>query len=163
MPAGEPRHARLRALFGADAFIFDLEDEPETNHDIAQYVDLRLRDSRHRNDLEGIERVADAIAEKAAGIFLYARVACRALQDAERLDIRLPADALGVFVEDLTRRFGDQAGMVNDVLAALAWGEGKGLTRGVLGADREHGLPGWGALPRRRRGMGAGARWLAHH
>jgi hypothetical protein len=52
-------------------------------------------------------------------------------QDTERLDIDLPADALAAFVDDLTRRFGEQVGMVNDVLAALAWGEGKGLTRRV--------------------------------
>jgi WD40 repeat protein len=129
IPAGKPRHARLRALFGADALILDLEDELQTPHDIAQYVRLRLRDSRHKNDLEGIERIANAIAEKAVGIFLYARIACRTLQDTERLDIDLPSDALGVFVGDLTRRFGEQSGMVNDVLAALAWSEGRGLTR----------------------------------
>ena len=127
----ESRHERLRALFGADALILDLEDEPETPHDIAQYVRLRLWGSRHRNNHEGIERVAGGIAKKAAGIFLYARIACRTLQDAERLDIDLPADALGAFVDNLTRRFGNGAEKVNDVLAALAWGEGKGLTRRV--------------------------------
>jgi hypothetical protein len=43
----------------------------------------------------------------------------------------LAPDFLRAFVDDLTRRFGERAGMVNDVLAALAWGEGKGLTRRV--------------------------------
>ena len=133
IPEGEPRHERLQALVGAaNALILDLEDEPETSIDIAQYARFRLRDSRHRNNPEGIERAANAIAEKAAGIFLYARIACRTLQDTEGLDIDLlPADVLEAFVDDLTRRFGDKAGMVNDFLAALAWGEGKGLTRRV--------------------------------
>ena len=127
----ESRHTRLRALFGSDVFIHDLEDEPETLEDIAQYVRLRLGDSRHKDDQQGIARVAGAVAQKAACIFLYARIVCRTLQDAERLDIQLPADTLDVFVNDLTQRFGDQGGVVNDLLAALAWGEGKGLTRRV--------------------------------
>ncbi len=49
IPEGEPRHARLKKLFGSDALILDLEDEPETADDIAQYARLRLRDSRHKN------------------------------------------------------------------------------------------------------------------
>ena len=133
LSAHETRHARLRELFGADTLIFDLEDEPDALEDIAQYVRLRLQDSRHRNDRDGIERVAGAIAERASGIFLYARIVYRTLRDMERLDIELPTDTLDVFVNDLTQRFGDRQGMVNDLLAALAWGEGKGLTRQVWG------------------------------
>jgi len=129
----ESRHMRLKELFGLDALILDLEDEPETLQDIFQYVRLHLRNSRHGNDQKGIDFVAGAIAQRAAGIFLYARIVCRTLQDTEQLSIQLAGDALGAFVDDLTRRFGDRERMVNDVLAALAWGEGKGLTRRVWG------------------------------
>ena len=88
IPAGEPRHERLQALFGAaDALILDLEDEPETSIDIAQYVCLRLRDSRHRNDPEGIERVARPSPRKRPGSSSTPASPVARLQDTEGLDI----------------------------------------------------------------------------
>src|SRR5262249_53841111 len=45
VPEDEPRHGPLRLLFGENATIFDLDDEPETTHDIAEYVCLRLASS----------------------------------------------------------------------------------------------------------------------
>jgi hypothetical protein len=130
MPTGERRHESLRVLFGADAFILDLEDEPETFDDIARYALSRLTEFRPKDEPARLKIVANDIARKADGIFLYARIVCRTLRDPEqRLDIDLPADALTAFVADLTLRFGEKSAMVNDILAALAWCEGKGLTR----------------------------------
>jgi hypothetical protein len=129
VPAGEERHARLRALFGERVGILDLEDEVDTGEDIASYVALRLRDSHHRDNPKGIDQAATAVAEKADGLFLYARVVARTLQDAERLDGPLPASALEAFVSDLEARFGDRKGFVDELLSALAWGEGAGLSR----------------------------------
>src|SRR5262249_14733038 len=43
----------------------------------------------------------------------------------------LPATALAAFADDLRTRFGAEEQRVDDLLAALAWGEGKGLTRRV--------------------------------
>ena len=132
IPEGEPRHERLQALVGAER----LDPRPRgRTRDVYRYCPIRAFPPAGfppQEQPRGIERAANAIAEKAAGIFLYARIACRTLQDTEGLDTDLlPADVLGAFVDDLTRRFGEQAGMVNDFLAALAWGEGKGLTRQV--------------------------------
>ena len=118
---GEERHERLRAAFGADAIIDDLEDEPETREDIAEYVRQRLRASaRHANN-PGIEDAARRVAEHADGVFLYARIVSRTLQDLERLDGKLPANALDAFKRDLRRRFGADEQRVDDLLAALAW------------------------------------------
>jgi hypothetical protein len=51
VPAGEDRHGRLRAAFGIDALIDDLEDEQDTREDIAEYVRLvrRRRPSRRKD------------------------------------------------------------------------------------------------------------------
>ncbi len=131
LPAGEDRHGRLRRVFGEAAQIRDLEDEPETAEDIAAYVRHRLADSRHRANAAGIAQAARAVADKAGGIFLYARLVSRTLMDREDLADELPPTALEAFVAELERRFGDRAPRVDEVLAALAWGEGKGLTRRV--------------------------------
>src|SRR5262249_22544335 len=132
VPQGEDRHGRLRAVFGPDALIDDLEDEPTTGEDIAEYVRLRLADSpQHRGNEDGIAAVAERVSGQAEGVFLYARIASRTLQDLDRLDGELPATALEAFAHDLRSRFGAQEQLVDDLLAALAWGEGKGLTRRV--------------------------------
>jgi hypothetical protein len=134
VPVGEERHARLRALFGESVTILDLEDEVDTREDIASYVTLRLQDSPHRDNPKAIDQVARAVAEKADGVFLYARVVARTLQDAERLDGPLPGSALEAFASDIEARFGDRKGLVDELLSALAWGEGAGLSRRVWAA-----------------------------
>jgi hypothetical protein len=128
---GEDRCVRLRALFGQQARILDLESDADTNADIADFVDARLRDSRHRENSDGIARVAWAISNKAKGVFLYARMVARTLQDAERLDGPLPDGSLAAFEADLKARFGEKRDLVDHFLAALAWGEGGGLSRAV--------------------------------
>ena len=131
IPEVEDRDGRLRQIFGPRARILDLEDERSTEKDIADYVRLRLTDSKHSSDPEAIERMARGVAHKADGIFLYARVVSRTLQSLNRLDSELPTTALQAFVSDLKQRFGENEQRVDDLLAALAWGEGKGLTRKV--------------------------------
>ncbi len=132
VPAGEERHGRLRAAFGADAIIDDLADEPETHEDIAEYVRLRLAAApKHRDNRTAIAAAAERVASRADGVFLYARIVSRTLQELDRLDGELPTTALGAFAHDLRTRFGAEEQRVDDLLAALAWGEGKGLTRRV--------------------------------
>jgi WD40 repeat protein len=132
IPQGEERHVRLRAMFGADAIIDDLEDEAETHEDIAQYVRLRLAASpKHANRPEEIAVASERVAVRADGVFLYARIVSRTLQELDRLDGELPTTALEAFGHDLRARFGAEQQRVDDLLAALAWGEGKGLTRRV--------------------------------
>src|SRR5258708_2688549 len=135
IPAHEDRHARLQSLFGHDARILDLEDEVDTGADIASYVTARLLNdprSRHRDAApDEVGNVARAVTEKAGGGVLYARVVARTLQETTSLDAPLPASALEAFVADLTARFGDDRGRADDLLAALAWAEGGGLSRSV--------------------------------
>jgi WD40 repeat protein len=132
VPQTEDRHGRLRAAFGADAIIDDLEDEQTTPEDIAEYVRRRLAaSSRHCNNPPGIAAAAAQVVARANGIFLYARIVSRTLQDLDHLDAKLPSDALAAFANDLRVRFGAEEQRVDDLFAALAWGEGKGLTRRV--------------------------------
>jgi WD40 repeat protein len=132
IPESEDRHGLLRQVFGDDAVIHDLEDERETEDDITAYVRQLLMDSRHKDNGGAIEEAAHKVARQAAGIFLYARVVSRTLQEQMTLDVStLPATALAAFVEDLKKRFGKEEGRVDDLLNALAWTEGKGLTRRV--------------------------------
>lgn len=126
----EGRHDRLRNLFGKNAFILDLEDEPETEKDLADYVAKRLLDSKHKElPYKSIRSAANAVAKRADGSFLYARIVSRTLMDLDRLDGQLPASALEAFAEDITLRFQDSKHAVHALLRALAWGEGKGLSR----------------------------------
>jgi WD40 repeat protein len=133
IPRGEKRHGRLRAAFGGDAIIDDLGDEQDTEVDIAEYVRRRLASSeKHRNERpESLAAAAARVAAKADGIFLYARIVSRTLQEQERLNKDLPSTALEAFEQDIAARFQGDERRVDDLLRALAWGEGKGLTRRV--------------------------------
>jgi hypothetical protein len=132
IPEGEDRHDRLRAAFGPDAIIDDLEDEKDTHDDIADYVRLRLASSKkHHSDSPGIAAAAERVATRANQVFLYARIVSRTLQERDRLDGDLPATPLEAFEQDLSVRFPGDERRVDDLLGALAWGEGKGLTRRV--------------------------------
>jgi WD40 repeat protein len=132
VPQGEDRHARLRAAFGTDAIIEDLGDEAETREDIAEYVRSRLLSStKHRGNSTGIAAAAERVAARADGVFLFARIVSRTLQELDSLDGELPSTALEAFAHDLQTRFGGERQRVDDLLAALAWGEGNGLTRRV--------------------------------
>jgi hypothetical protein len=146
IPQGEERHVRLRAAFGTDAIIDDLEDEAETRGDVADYVRSRLLAStKHRSNVTGVAAAADQVAARAGGVFLYARIVSRTLQELDRLDSELPTTALEAFAHDLQARFGTEEQRVDALLVALAWAEGKGLTRRVwpllataLGQERSY-------------------------
>ena len=133
VPATEGRHGRLRHAFSTNAKINDLDDEADTQADIAGYVRRRLQSGdKHRNaDPALIQKAADRVAQQAEGVFLYARIVSRTLQDQDQLDGLLPASALEAFEQDLAIRFKGDEQRVNDLLGALAWGEGKGLTRRI--------------------------------
>jgi WD40 repeat protein len=133
IPKGEDRHGRLLAVFGADAPIDDLQDEQETEGDIAEYVRRRLATSeKHRyKDKTSLAEAAERVAARADGGFLYARIVSRTLQEQDQLDGALPATALEAFEQDIAARFEGDERRVEDLLGALAWGEGKGLTRRV--------------------------------
>ncbi|MER8886820.1 WD40 repeat domain-containing protein [Mesorhizobium sp. M0816] len=132
VPEGDDRHARLRQALGDQAIIHDLADEAETKEDIADYARLRLSASRHGDDRQAIDEAARTIAERSQDIFLYARVVSRTLQSQERLDVKdLPESAIGAFVEDLNHRFEGNRTRVDELLSALAFGMGKGLSRRV--------------------------------
>ena len=128
----EDRHSSLRRAFGEQAVIDDLEDETDTHEDIAEYVRLRMSTSiKHSSNIVGIAAAAERVAARSEGVFLYARIVSRTLQERDRLDGVLPATTLEAFADDLRARFGDMEQLVDDLLAGLAWAEGKGLTRRV--------------------------------
>jgi len=133
VPAGESRHDRLRAAFGSESIIDDLSDQTNSNNDIADYVSKRLRNSGLHQDTpqEAIEQAAVRVARRANGSFLYARIVSRTLQEERNLNGALPENAVEAFKQDLTVRFGREERKVDDLLSALAWAEGKGLTRSV--------------------------------
>lgn len=146
LPDDVDRHNPLRALFGNDARLLDLADEATTPDDIAAYVRARLERSRHREQPASIAAVSQRVAARARGLFLYARVVARTLQDAERLDGSLPDGPIDAFANDLKARFGERVELVNALFAGLAWAEGEGLSRScwplvasaVAGSDRAY-------------------------
>ncbi len=81
--------------------------------------------------------VACGVAEKAAGVYLYARTTARTLRsDVTPVDVSQPrwADKLpsevGEAFDDYLARFGPDEPRVRRMLIALAFSEGKGLPRG---------------------------------
>ncbi|WP_322003278.1 caspase family protein [Marinobacter alexandrii] len=128
----EDRHKELRVLFGDETIIHDIEDETDTYLDMVNYISRRLLSSKHQyRGTRQIESAANTVAMQANGIFLYARIVSRTLMDSDQLDEPLPDSALSAFVADLTYRFEANQVQVHDMLRALAWSEGKGLTRQV--------------------------------
>jgi WD40 repeat protein len=128
--AGKTRHDRLRSVFGPEPQIHDLDDEPESQSDIFDYVRLRLRDTHPGEEGKLIDAAATRIAAAAQGSFLYARIVSRTLQTQDlRSAVALPGSAIEAFVSDLSQRFASDRERVDDLLRALAWGAGAGLSR----------------------------------
>ncbi len=134
IPEGEAKHGRLVKAFGSGAVILDLENEAETQADIAEFVAKRLRavpDDQRGSD-PWIEAAAAKVAAAADGSFLYARLVARSLQAAPNVHlVAMPADASAAFVEDIAARFPDDQKRVRDMLRALAFSLGLGLSRAV--------------------------------
>lgn len=132
IPDSEQRHARLVETFGVDASIRDLADEPETTNDIAEFVARRLRAAKARGQDVWIEMAKQKVAVAAEGSFLYARLVARNLQDLPEASLeKLPVGAAAAFVHDITSRFSNDHIRVMDMLRALAFGLGRGLSRAV--------------------------------
>ncbi len=81
--------------------------------------------------------VAASVAEKAAGVYLYARTTARTLRsDRTAVDVTRPGWAqklpseVGEAFDDYLARFGPDEARVRRMLLALAFSEGRGLPRG---------------------------------
>ncbi|WP_422739708.1 caspase family protein [Micromonospora sp. WMMD729] len=91
---------------------------------------------RDRRDLA--DTVARAVGERAAGVYLVARMTARSLRlAAEPVDVtvpgwegRLPSE-IGEAFDDYLSRFGPDEGRVRRLLTPLAFAEGQGLPRGL--------------------------------
>jgi len=132
IPDREDRHGRLRTAFGQETDILDLADEPDTQADIAAFVKKRLESAADRGSDAWIEDASQKVAAAAGGSFLYARLMARSLEATpnQTLDA-MPADATQAFVQDIARRFPEDIARVTDMLRALAFGLGLGLSRAV--------------------------------
>ncbi|MFG3001133.1 caspase family protein [Streptomyces sp. NPDC048340] len=100
----------------------------------AEEADVR---TPYRGRPELARAVAAEVADKAAGVYLYARTTARTLRsDEEPIDTAKPgwADDLpsevGDAFDDYLARFGPDEPRVRRMLLALAFSEGKGLPRG---------------------------------
>jgi WD40 repeat protein len=131
IPENEDQHARLRDALGKEALIFDLAEEPETLKDIAAYVRAQIEAVGHGSSPD-VALAADRVAQASEGSFLYGRIVARTLKESGSLEVTgLPRTALEAFAADLSARFPDDRKRVNDLLGALAWGLGAGLSRKV--------------------------------
>jgi hypothetical protein len=131
-----PLVAELRPRGGAFD-VLDLSRDPETDADIARYIEERLEPTWPTPG----RRLAAAreVSGQASRVFLYARFALRVLKgmnedavDQPGWQAKLPRDvgAAGlheVFAHDL-RRFDDPV-LIREVLIPLAFARGKGLPR----------------------------------
>ncbi|MGH9181332.1 MAG: AAA family ATPase, partial [Acidimicrobiales bacterium] len=121
-----------------------LDDEADTEADIAGYVEARLladADSPYRDFPTDARKVAAEVARRAQPVFLLGRVAARWLTGQPRITTRPGweqdlADLSGegsladTLDEDLCRRYGPaDLRRVRDLLGALAWAEGRGFPR----------------------------------
>jgi hypothetical protein len=141
-PRSDRHGPLLRDLLGdgLDTLVVDLSDQLDSTSDIYRYVLSRLEKLRTTWPTRSRrEEAAAVVSEQAKGNFLYARFALRGLSGKSE-DITLipgwrhglPADAsdagLREFLEADLRRFGEDEAMVTDVLTALAYAEGNGLS-----------------------------------
>jgi WD40 repeat protein len=127
------------------ARVWDLASDSEGSQaDVVEYVEGRLGDelsgSPYRGQGEAIRAIANAIAQRVGGVFLYARLMVQMLLNEPPLRIehgweaRLPGSKGGdlfamVVDEDLGRIPAAVRDRVRDMLMAVAWAEGEGLPR----------------------------------
>ncbi|MFD7029537.1 hypothetical protein ACFWAR_16010, partial [Streptomyces sp. NPDC059917] len=137
---GETLEAALTRTVGAAVKVLDLDQQPDTTADIADYVRKRL--TVDGLPVETAREVAPVLAERAAnsrGGFLFARIVASALARdlADSPDRpwreQIPATIADALTRDLAtgtalRRDGhDLPHAADDLLAALAWAAGKGM------------------------------------
>lgn len=105
--------------------------------------------SPYRGNAELAQTVARGVADKAAGVYLYARTTARTLRsDRTAVDVTrpgwvdaLPSEIGGAF-DDYLARFGTDEPRVRRMLLALAFSEGKGLPRGRVWTELSSALSG---------------------
>ena len=132
-----------RPLFDWGAgLVIDLSDrEYASDSDIADYVERRLlaaeepnRWTPYREKAELARQVAKAVASRADGVFLVARIVSSMLiEAADPIDTsadgweqRIPSNTREAF-EEYLEQFGEINNQVRDVLLPLAFAEGHGL------------------------------------
>lgn len=133
------REVLLQALGALPDQIHRLETDAQSTTDIASYVLRRLSgtpDSPYRHDPSVAEATANAVADAADGIFLFARIVTRALLGrssplklgtAKALRF-LSGKVTDVFVDDMARFDADEK-RVRELLTPLAFAEGGGFPR----------------------------------
>ncbi|MFF2578438.1 caspase family protein [Streptomyces goshikiensis] len=139
------RHELVGPL-GRTFTVMDLDQHGyrATQEDLSGYVARMLLASDepeiptpYRSQADRARTVADAVAAKAAGVYLYARTTARTLRsDGSTVDTNrqgwaedLPSE-VGEAFDDYLARFGPDEARVRRMLLALAFSEGKGLPRG---------------------------------
>ncbi|MFI9586776.1 caspase family protein [Streptomyces sp. NPDC052236] len=117
------------ANIGSAVELIDLDAPAYTGHDdISQYARRLLA------DVDEADRLADAVARRARGSFLVARMTARALAHGDLVvdtavpdwESRLPSEA-GQAFDAYLAQYGDHEPKVRRLLAPLAYAEGEGL------------------------------------
>ncbi|MGP3966959.1 caspase family protein [Streptomyces sp. 6N223] len=136
----------LVGSLGPTLTVLDLDhrDYRAGEEDVAGYVTKVLLATEepevptpYRGHLALARTVAEGVAARAAGVYLYARTTARTLRsDESPVDVAragwadaLPSEVGGAF-DDYLARFGPDEQRVRRMLLALAFSEGKGLPRG---------------------------------
>ncbi|MFH8407413.1 caspase family protein [Streptomyces sp. NPDC018019] len=143
------RHELVTSL-GPTFRVLDLDDDAyrADDSDVAGYVTRVLLAAEepdvptpYRGRDQLARTVAAGVAERAAGVYLYARTTARTLRsDSSAVDVSKPgwADELpseiGEAFDDYLARFGPDEPRVRRLLLSLAFSEGKGLPRGRIWA-----------------------------
>jgi hypothetical protein len=142
-PSAASRQAALLISRLGRTHIRDLDHEPTTTEDIRGYVSRRLTQAPGSpyagSSDDPVSAIADGIARKANGRFLFARLAVSGLMRRPRMTpsevMAVTGDTIGeVLVRDLAStdesfrvRFSRHDAGASRLLAALAWAEGDGL------------------------------------
>jgi WD40 repeat protein len=136
----------LISSLGTAVRVLDLDHGYLGTSDIAGYVTkvLLARNepevrTPYRDNPELADVVGKAVANRAAGVFLVARMTARGLRSmSDTIDItrsgwqdELPAE-IGEAFEDYLKRFGADEQRVRTLMTPLAFAEGQGLPRGTL-------------------------------
>ena len=155
------RDDELLSVFGEAAVVYWLDDPVWFDRqDLADYAAACLRadfgrglGSGYRTESVACRQVSEAIASAAGSNFLVAGLAARARASEAVIDVsvpgwrdrqRFPAE-VGQAFDDYLSRFSNEERRARDLLRAVAYAEGPGLTADELWADMASAL----AAPRR--------------
>ncbi len=145
------RDDELLSAFGGAAVVYRLDDPAWFDRqDLADYAAACLRadfgaglGSGYRTESIACRQVSEAIARAAGSNFLVAGLAARARASEPVIDVsvpgwrdrqRFPAE-VGQAFDDYLSRFGTDESRARDLLRAVAYAEGPGLTADELWAD----------------------------